>query len=304
MEKNISIKVLSRACGVLPHAIRTWETRYQVFMPSRNSGGQRAYSESDLAKARLIGNLLNHGYSISKIARLSINELEKLVNDSHQTKGTESQSTEIGIKNLFNSLARYDIDEVVYEMQHLRMNSGAKDFIFKVIIPIMQEVGVKVSKGIFSVTQEHIVSTIVRDQLGQLTLPNIGDKERRVVLATPEGNLHELSILIADIICRSNRVPTSYLGASHPTQCLGEAVNALKVNTIVLGAISSDQWDYSKNIAKYLLKLDKILKRPVRVILGGGWKVELPDFINIEKVEFIGSFDDFDKSLMNHKIAL
>lgn len=304
MVKNISIKVLSKACGVLPHAVRTWETRYQVFTPSRSSGGQRVYSEGDLAKGRAIGVLLGQGHTISKIAGLTLSELEKLVGDIHDTDGPVTQTAEVGIKNLFNSLGKYNIDEVVCEMQHLRMNSSAKDFIFKVIIPIMQEVGVKVSKGIFSVTQEHIVSTIVRDQLGQLALPNIGDQARRVVLATPEGNLHELSILIADIICRSNRVPTSYLGASHPAQCLGEAVNALKVNTIVLGAISSDQWDYSKSISRYLLKLDKLLKRPVRIILGGGWEVDLPEFTNIEKVEFIGTFDDFDKSLMNHKIAL
>ncbi len=303
MEKKIGIRVLSKACGVLPHAIRTWETRYQVFTPSRNSGGQRAYSESDLAKGRLIGLLLGEGHSISKLAGLTIRELEELRGQVHKVE-VESPLADIGIKNLFRSLSHYNIDEVVSEMQHLRMSCGSKDFIFKVIIPIMQEVGTKVFKGTFSVTQEHIVSTIVRDQLGQVTLPNLGDQSRRVALATPEGNLHELSILIADIICRSNRVPTSYLGASHPSQCLGEAVNALKVNTIVLGVISSDQWDYGKSIAKYLEKLDGILKRPVEVILGGGWEVDLPDFKNIETVEFVGTFDVFDKLLMDYKIAV
>jgi DNA-binding transcriptional MerR regulator len=304
MEKSIGIKVLSMACGVLPHAIRTWETRYQVFTPSRNAGGQRSYSESDLIKARLIGVLLSEGHTISKLARLSIEDLESLKVFIPAPGDKSNSSNDVNVKNLLSSLSHYNIDEIVCEMQHLRMNCGAKDFIFKVIIPIMREVGVQVSKGALTVTQEHIVSTIVRDQLGQLSLPNVGEQSRRVVLATPDGNMHELSILIAEIICRSNRIPTSYLGASHPTECLGEAVNALKVNTIVLGAISSDKWDYGNNILNYLQSLDKILKRPVEIILGGGWEIELPTFLNIKKVVFMDSFDSFDKMLMDYKIAL
>ena len=98
----------------------------------------------------------------------------------------------------------------------------------------MRDIGLLVAQGKCSITQEHIVSTIIRAQLGKLNLPNTGGENGRFALATPDGNLHELSILIADIICRSNRVSTSYLGASHPANCLGEAVSALKCKTLVI----------------------------------------------------------------------
>ena len=52
MKKEFGINVISTACAVMPHTIRTWEKRYQVFTPERSEGGHRLYSEVDLAKAK------------------------------------------------------------------------------------------------------------------------------------------------------------------------------------------------------------------------------------------------------------
>ena len=304
MKKNIGIKVLSKACGVLPHSIRTWETRYQVFSPERTEGGQRLYSLEDLGKAKAIGALLAEGHSISKLAQLSLEELESLQSTTAEIVEDESYWTDVSIKKLFNHLSKYSIDQVVSELQHLRMSCGAKEFIFKVVLPVMQNIGYKVSLGKLSVTQEHIVSTIVRDQLAQLSLPNFVDSENRVALATPDGNLHELSILIADIICRSNRVSTSYLGASHPAECLGEAVNALKISTVVMGVVSSDKWNYQKSMITYLNELDSHLTQDTVVILGGGSDLDFPKFKRIKEVRVIKDFETFDKEMLNPNFFL
>lgn len=304
MKNSVGIKVLSKACGVLPHSIRTWEKRYNAFSPERTEGGQRLYSFEDLERATLIGNLLNQGHAISKVGMLTLEELTTLSEASGDVKEESAYWTEVSISKLFDHLSKYSIDEVVSELQHLRMSCGAKEFIFKVVLPVMQEIGQKVSKGDFSVTQEHIVSTIIRDQLAQLALPNFLDSHNRVALATPDGNLHELSILIADIICRSNRVSTSYLGASHPSLCLGEAVNALKINTIIMGVVSSDKWDYEKNMIPYLSELDKHLVHETTIILGGGWELDFPDFKKIKEVRVIKDFQTFDKLMLNPNFFL
>jgi len=39
MKKEFGIKVISTACAVMPHTIRAWEKRYQVFTPERSEGG-------------------------------------------------------------------------------------------------------------------------------------------------------------------------------------------------------------------------------------------------------------------------
>ena len=165
----------------------------------------------------------------------------------------------------------------------------------------MHEIEKLALKGVYSISQEHIISTIVSDQLHQINLANEGPNCNRFALATPVGNLHDLPIMIAEIICHANRVPTNYLGASHPADCLGEAVNALKCKTVVMGVISSVQWNYEKNIVKYLQSIDKYLNNRVGIILGGGYKIDFPDFENIGNIKFISSFEDFDKMLIGLK---
>ena len=303
--KKLGIKVISEACGIVPHTIRTWESRYQAFNPDRDENGQRLYNQLDLERAVLISKLLDHGHTISKLASKSLDELTELsdlIKKSVNASLSEDKLNSISIKKLFKHLSDYRIDKVASEIEHLRISVGAKDFIFQIVLPVMQKLGLMVAKGKYSVTQEHIVSTIVREQLGQINLPNLGDQSQRVVLATPDGNLHELSIIIADILCRANRVSTSYLGASHPPECLAEAVNSLKSQYIVMGVVSSDNWDYSNRIIPYLSKLDSYLNHNIEVVLGGGGLISFPKFENIKNVEVISSFEDFDEDLIKQTI--
>ena len=302
MKKEFGINVISTACGVMPHTIRTWEKRYQVFTPERSEGGQRLYSEVDLAKAKLIVALIEQGHTISSLARHSLQDLRSLlVVKNGEVSESDKMRTYVETKKLVQHLANFNIDQVASGMQYLRLSLGVKEFIFKIVLPVIHEIEKLALKGIYSVTQEHIISTIVRDQLGQINLANEGPNHDRFALATPEGNLHELPIMIAEIICNANRFSTNYLGASHPAECLSEAVNALKCKTIVMGVISSAQWNYEKNIIQYLELIDKYLKNKVIVILGGGSEVDFPEFMNIENVKVIKSFEDFDKLLIELK---
>ncbi len=302
MKKEFSINVISTACGVMPHTIRMWEKRYQIFTPKRSEGGQRLYSEVDLDKAKIIVSLKEQGHTISSLARHSLQDLRSLLEVNIRADSeSEKMFTSIETKKLLKHLENFDIDLVVSGMQHLRLSMGVKEFIFKIVLPVMHEIEKLSLKGTYSITQEHIISTIVRDQLNQINLANEGPNTKRFALATPDGNLHELPIMIAEIICHANRVSTNYLGASHPAECLGEAVNAIKCKTIVMGVISSAQWNYEKNIVKYLESIDKCLRNKVEIILGGGYKIDLPNFKNIENVKFVSNFEDFDKMLKEIK---
>jgi DNA-binding transcriptional MerR regulator len=305
MKKKFSINVISKACGVKPHTIRTWEKRYQVFTPERSKGGQRLYSEVDLTKAKLIVSLIEQGHTISSLARHSLQELRSLlVVKNGEVSESDRMFTSLETKKLVQHLVNFNIDQVASGMQYLRLSLGVKEFIFVIVLPVIREIEKLALKGIYSVTQEHIISTIVRDQLGQINLANEGPNHDRFALATPEGNLHELPIMIAEIICNANRFSTNFLGASHPAECLSEAVNALKCKTIVMGVISSAQWNYEKNIVPYLESMDKYLKNNVKVILGGGREVDFPEFKNIENVKVVKSFEDFDKILIEIKLSL
>ncbi|MCO4794861.1 MAG: MerR family transcriptional regulator [Bacteriovoracaceae bacterium] len=295
MEGKYSIKVISQSCGILPHTLRVWEQRYSVFSPDRSEGGQRLYSEQDLIKAKLISKLIDHGHTISNLAKLEVSELEKIYSQFESATGETDPNKNIKVtKSLLKFLVNYDLKNIAEELQHARLNLSAKEFIFQIALPTIREVGNLVARGKYSVTQEHIISTVIRDQLSQIVMPNIGDETKEVALATPEGNLHELSIILGEILCRSCRVPTRYLGAAHPAECLGEALSAMKTPNLILGVVSSDSWDYDKKIIPYLEKLDKHLKSPLVVLLGGGRKMEFPQFKNISEVIVLNDFESLN----------
>lgn len=295
MKKKFGIKVISNSCGVLPHTLRVWEQRYNVFQPERTKTGLRLYSQDDLVKAKLLVGLIDQGHSISSLASYSIAELKSMISSFSVQTIIPALNSLVSYKNLLKYLSNYNIDMLATELQHLRLNVGAKEFIFEIILPVMREIGLLVAKGKITVTQEHIISTIVRDQLAQIYLPNIGPHHTEVAFATPEGNLHELPIIIADILCRANRVSTRYLGAAHPAQCLGQALNVLKCPYLVLGVLTSDQWNYRKSIITYLKIVDSFLDRDLIVILGGGVPLKFPKFKYICEVKVMESIEEFDK---------
>ena len=299
MGNQIGIRVLSSSCGVLPHTLRIWEKRYQVFRPERSKNGQRLYGQEDLKKAQLLSKLIDAGHSISSLSSLSLKELNSMAKLITNSQKQPANISLYNINSLLRHLKQYRLEQVASELHYLRQSAGVKDFIFHVVLPTLREIGSLVQKKKYSITQEHIVSTLVRDQISQIYMPNINMKEDQVILATPEGNQHELPILIADILCRANRWPTHYLGASHPADCLAWAINALKCPYLVLGALTSDQWNYERKIIPFLKKIDRHLKEDLIVIVGGGSMLDFPSFKKITQVRVLSTLEKFEKFLNN-----
>ena len=50
---SLNIAALTQRTGVPPDTIRKWEQRYGVLRPDRTAGGQRRYSEVDVARVRV-----------------------------------------------------------------------------------------------------------------------------------------------------------------------------------------------------------------------------------------------------------
>ena len=297
-DKKLGIKVISNSSGILPHTLRVWENRYNAFSPGRSDGGQRLYSENDLRKANLLASLTRQGHAISKVAHLSTDELENLLVIAPFPKIKMKAKGKV-VEQLLGYVKQYKVDYVLRELQMLRSSLSVKSFIFDVVLSVIREAGTLVACGEYSVTQEHIVSTIIRDQLGQIQIPRSQDKAQEMVFATPSGNFHELAVLIAEIIARANRKPTRFLGAGHPAESLGEALNVFESPYLVLGVISSDRWDYERDIVNYLVELDQSLKTKISVILGGGTEKDFPHFENIIQVISLNSLEKFDEFIQH-----
>jgi MerR family transcriptional regulator, light-induced transcriptional regulator len=62
------IGVVARRTGVSLHVLRAWERRYGVVEPVRTEGGQRLYSDADVARLRLLRQVTEAGRNISQVA--------------------------------------------------------------------------------------------------------------------------------------------------------------------------------------------------------------------------------------------
>jgi len=77
------IGAVSRLTGISPDALRIWERRYAAVTPQRSSGGGRLYSSEDVARLRLMKQLVDAGDAIGAVANLDL--------DALQGRATEAQ---------------------------------------------------------------------------------------------------------------------------------------------------------------------------------------------------------------------
>lgn len=82
--------VAARLAGIPPQTLRVWEHRYRVVDPDVSAGGQRLYSESDVARLRLIKTLVDSGYAIGSVARQSAEVLAAMRRNEELTRDTAS----------------------------------------------------------------------------------------------------------------------------------------------------------------------------------------------------------------------
>ena len=94
-------------------ALRAWERRYRILTPARTAGGQRLYSEADVARVRLVQRLVAEGWSIpGAVARLHAGD---------PSLGDEPDPDDAGRMALLGDLADVDSEGVLFAYQTARM---------------------------------------------------------------------------------------------------------------------------------------------------------------------------------------
>src|SRR5690242_16636329 len=73
------IGAVSRLANVPVATLRVWESRYAAFSPAKTAGSHRLYAEADVVRARVLRQLTECGHSIGGIARLPIDDLQRLL---------------------------------------------------------------------------------------------------------------------------------------------------------------------------------------------------------------------------------
>lgn len=272
-----SIADVERETGLGKDTLRVWERRYGFPNPLRDSSGERAYSEEQLNKLRMIKRLLDAEHRPGKVVPLTIQEL--------QVKFDEMADIGLKTKRLtdFDSLLKgkeaewiewlsQDKTHLIKQtlQQHI-LRSGLQVVIDKLVAPLCGLVGSAWMQGEISVYQEHlfteILQSVLREAIASVDAAAQGlGKRPRVLLTTTPNELHGLGLLMAECHFALESCERFTLGTSTPISDIVVAVKQLQVDIL---ALSFSPYASRKDVVDNLQQLRDQLPARVEIWAGG-----------------------------------
>ncbi len=235
---NYTIKDLEKLSGIKAHTIRMWEKRYGLIEPTRTSTNIRTYCDDELKKLLNISILNRNGFKISRIADLSMDEINSRINQL--TKN--SDDTETQIENL--AISMIDLDENKFEkiISRAIIQLGFEDMVVKIVYPFLDRIGVMWQTGTINPAQEHFVSNLIRQKLIvaiDSQVYNQNNHSKSFMLFLPEGELHELGLLFFSYLIKKRGHRIIYLGQSVPIDDLISVYRIRPVDYLLTSFVSS-----------------------------------------------------------------
>jgi DNA-binding transcriptional MerR regulator len=229
----VRIGELSRRTGVSPELLRAWELRYGLLEPSRTAGRFRLYSEADIARVRRMRANLDAGLSASEAARIALAQHLQI----------DSPGLEEAANDLARALEAYDDVGAQAALDRLLAAFSLEVVVREVLVPYLHGVGERWERGDLSVAQEHFISNVIRGRL--LALSRGWDRGfgPRAVLASAEGDQHDLPVLLFGVVLRTHGWRITFLGADTPVASLIETVRALSPDVVVVAGTVRGAFD-------------------------------------------------------------
>jgi len=227
MTTGLNIAALAQRTGVAPDTLRKWEQRYAILQPERTAGGQRRYSERDVARVEWLRERLEEGYRIGEAASL----LGSL-------GSTPPRAAREHLKGMLDALDDLEAEAIGLRLDQAFALLHVEETFESVLVPLLQAVGERWRNGTMTTAEEHLISEAVRSRLGHLLADAGGGVHGVAVLACAPGERHELGLMMATIALRRDGWKVVYLGADAPlddalalTETLSARVLGLSLST-------------------------------------------------------------------------
>lgn len=284
-----SIKELEKLSGVKAHTIRIWEKRHKIIRPARTATNIRYYSDQDLKRIMNVAIVNNAGVKISHIARLSNEELSKMVQDQSR------QSIVVApIDQLIVAMVELNESNFIKVLKKLSAKIRFEELILNVVYPFLEKIGILWQTGNITPAQEHFISNLIRQKLivaiDELPIPP--QVSRKAVLFLPENEYHEIGLLFYQYICRKNGILTFYLGQSVPYSDLNAVVNSFRPQFLITSMVTAFK---QKDLRDYVRELSRDFREQT-VLLSGAAAQEL-GVLNFPNIRLFNTADRL-KSLL------
>lgn len=233
-EPILRIGEVSRRTGTAVSTLRAWERRYELLMPHRTEGGHRLYSDADVERVRAMQALLDEGWSAAAAAREVQREAAPVTRLSPLPGGDPSADLVDRLERAFDT---FDAGAADTTLDDAFARFEVPAVLDHVLVPAVVWAGNGWQDDPRAIAREHFATNVLRPRLLRLLRASASISGRSCLAATPEGEQHDLGLLMASAVATSAGWRVHFLGAQTPAAALERAAAELRPAVVLVAAV-------------------------------------------------------------------
>ncbi len=234
-----NIKAVVQRTGVPADTVRAWERRYGVPHPARTPGGQRAYSEQDIAVIGWLRQRTEEGMTISQAVSL----LDALGTEQALAPpgpvGAGPRTPAVVVRDLLAAFLRYDQPVADAILSEAFVLFGVEEAVARVVRPALVEIGELWHRGEIAVTTEHFASQFIKRKIaGLISMYDNAYAPWTVIVGCAPHEQHEIGALLLCLFMMRQGWHVLYLGPDVPIGDLMQTVARVQPDMVCMSAAS------------------------------------------------------------------
>ena len=227
----LHIREVVRITGLRREQLYMWQRRYGFPDPCRDTFGDRVYPPDQVARLKLIKQLLSEGWRAGAVVPLASSALQSMLGIAVEGP----QPLPIEIETAVKLLGEHRIGELQAHLSKLLVGLGLRRFLEHTLIPLNEAVHERVVRGDMQNFQQLRFGDLAQRLLRDVTrLVRPTRDARQILLATPPNDPNQLGLAILELLLFTEGINCLTLGAGVPGQEIGGAARAYRVCLVVL----------------------------------------------------------------------
>lgn len=293
-----TIKDIENICGIKAHTLRVWEKRYGLLVAKRTDTNIRYYTEEDLKTALNISFLYRQGIKISKLAKLSQEELTSKVAELTEI----DDSFEKNLDTLSISMLELDENKFTQILNKNIDQNGFDKTLEDVIYPLLEKINLMWVADSINEIHETFVLNIIKQKLiveiDKLPCENKNSKKPKFLLYLPENESQKLSLYYMFYFLKKEQLPVFYLGPNKTISQLMLGVDSYKPDYIF--TIINDSFS-ERAMRPYL---EDISRQFSGKIIVSGYQAVNQSLESNEQYEILSSLEEVNQYIKSIKELL